>query len=197
MGLTKNQEDLVTQLLTKNINLSGRRIVGADNSQGFQDYVTRYELVNGLLVLKTVDEVYGSAWNGKTEVPTKNAVYDKIEALNLASGIYTPTLFNDLNISASTAYQCQYSRVGSVVTVSGQVDIDPIAAANTQLGISLPIASDLALGSELGGTAFCPAVFGQGGAFTADTGANRAALQFIPTNLANLPYSFVFQYRIN
>lgn len=27
------------------------------------------------------DEAYGSGWNGSTEVPTKNAVYDKIEAL--------------------------------------------------------------------------------------------------------------------
>lgn len=27
------------------------------------------------------DEVYGAGWNGSLEVPTKNAVYDKIETL--------------------------------------------------------------------------------------------------------------------
>ena len=27
------------------------------------------------------DEAYGAGWNGSLEVPTKNAVYDKIEAL--------------------------------------------------------------------------------------------------------------------
>lgn len=31
------------------------------------------------------DEAYGSGWNGSTEVPTKNAIYDKIESLG--SGI--------------------------------------------------------------------------------------------------------------
>lgn len=32
------------------------------------------------------DEAYGSGWNGSTEVPTKNALYDKIETLS-TSGI--------------------------------------------------------------------------------------------------------------
>lgn len=32
-----------------------------------------------------LDEVYSASWDGKTEVPTKNAIYDKIEAL-VASG---------------------------------------------------------------------------------------------------------------
>jgi hypothetical protein len=31
------------------------------------------------------DEAYGSGWNGSTEVPTKNAVYDKIETISSAS----------------------------------------------------------------------------------------------------------------
>ena len=32
------------------------------------------------------DEVYGSGWNGSTQVPTKNAVYDKIESLSGGGG---------------------------------------------------------------------------------------------------------------
>lgn len=31
------------------------------------------------------DEAYGAGWNGSTEVPTKNAIYDKIEALPVLS----------------------------------------------------------------------------------------------------------------
>lgn len=27
------------------------------------------------------DEAYGAGWNGSVEVPTKNAIYDKIETL--------------------------------------------------------------------------------------------------------------------
>jgi len=32
------------------------------------------------------DSAYGIGWDGNTEVPTKNAIYDKIESLSLASG---------------------------------------------------------------------------------------------------------------
>lgn len=32
--------------------------------------------------VSVADEAYGSGWNGSTEVPTKNAVYDKIETLS-------------------------------------------------------------------------------------------------------------------
>lgn len=33
------------------------------------------------------DEAYGAGWNGSLEVPTKNAVYDKIETISAGSGI--------------------------------------------------------------------------------------------------------------
>jgi hypothetical protein len=50
---------------------------------------------------------------------------------DVVSGSYTPTLVNVANLDASTAYSCQYVRVGSVVIVSGQVDVDPTAAADS------------------------------------------------------------------
>lgn len=60
----------------------------------------------------------------------------------LDSGTYTPTLTNLSNISASTAYLCQYLRVGSVVTVSGRVEIDiTTTLASNLLKVSLPISS--------------------------------------------------------
>src|SRR5438552_1367658 len=37
------------------------------------------------------------------------------------SGSYTPRLTNVANLSASTAYTCQWMRVGNTVTVSGKV----------------------------------------------------------------------------
>lgn len=38
------------------------------------------------------DEAYGAGWNGSTEVPTKNAIYDKIETMwgNMAVSTYDP-----------------------------------------------------------------------------------------------------------
>lgn len=71
---------------------------------------------------------------------------------NITSGTYTPTLNNTTNVSASTAYACQYMRVGGVVTVSGMVNIDPTAAGQTVLTMSLPVSSNLANDYELAGT---------------------------------------------
>lgn len=58
------------------------------------------------------------------------------------SGTYIPTLTNTSNISSSTAYACQYSVNGDVVTVSGQVDITTSSAGvSTELRMTLPLTS--------------------------------------------------------
>ena len=124
------------------------------------------------------------------------AIAAAVAALNLASGIYTPTLTSVSNIGASTAYSCQYLRVGTVVTVSGKVDIDPVAAVSTVLGISLPIASNLANANELGGTAFAPGIAGQGAALFADAANDRASIQWIAVDLTNQSWFFQFAYRV-
>jgi hypothetical protein len=151
---------------------------------------------------EVLDELYGGDWNGKIEVPTKNAVYDKIAALfptDPPSGIYTPVLTNVANVAASTAYECQYVRVGNVVTVSGQVDIDPVAGAATcQLGISLPIASNFDGSNRGAGTAFMPAA-GYGGALLADIVNKRMELDApIPAagDVANHSWWFIFSYAV-
>lgn len=119
-----------------------------------------------------------------------------IAALNLASGTYTPTLTGVANIDALTAYSCQYLRVGSVVTVSGRLDADATAGALTSVGISLPIASDLANANELGGTAYCSELAAQGAAIFADAANNRAQMQWVAVDTADRPMFFTFSYRI-
>lgn len=112
------------------------------------------------------------------------------------SGTYTPTLTNVTNLDASTAYSCQYSQVGTVIVVSGKVDLDPTAAGLVQLGISLPIASNLANANECGGVAFASGIAGQGAAILGDATNNRAELDFIAVDTTNQPMYFVFQYRV-
>lgn len=115
----------------------------------------------------------------------------------LASGTYTPTLTNVANLAASTAYQCQYLRVGTVVTVSGKVDVDPtLAATSTQLGISLPIASNLGAAEDCAGTAFSPTIAGQGAAILGDAANNRAQMEWISGDITNQPMYFTFSYEI-
>src|SRR3989304_507028 len=65
-------------------------------------------------------------------------------AERLSSGVYPPTLTNTTNIAASTAYECQWMRIDSVITVSGKFDVDPTTAATVcVLGLSLPGASNM------------------------------------------------------
>lgn len=114
----------------------------------------------------------------------------------LVSGTYTPTLFNVANVAASTAYQCQYLQIGTVVSVSGKVDVDPTAAASTQLGISLPIASNLGAQEDCAGTAAASGIAGMVAAIRGDAANNRAELVYVAVDLTNQPMYFTFTYEI-
>lgn len=115
--------------------------------------------------------------------------------LNISSGTYTPTLTNSTNVAASTAYLCQYLRVGSVVTVSGRVDIDPTSTGDTQLGLSLPIASNLGNIQDLGGTLAATTTANFGGIY-GDATNDRALIRFPAVTTANIGFHFIFSYRI-
>lgn len=115
---------------------------------------------------------------------------------DVAASVYTPGLTNVTNVAASTAYACQYARVGTTVTVSGLVDIDPTAAGATELGITLPVASNFTAIEQCAGTAASPAVAGLSAAIRADVANDRAALQFVAVDTANRTFSFSFTYRI-
>lgn len=73
--------------------------------------------------VQVMDEVYGAGWNGSLEVPTKNAVYDKIETIVGGSGI---------------------TRVSSVITANTTggttTNTDYVYIANAGLTFTLPTA---------------------------------------------------------
>lgn len=118
-------------------------------------------------------------------------------ANTLTSGTYTPTLTNNANLTASTAYACQYMRVKNVVTVSGKVDVTPtLAATDTKLFISLPIASTLSAEENCGGTAQSKNIAGQGAAILADIVGNQALMEWKATDITNQPMYFSFTYLI-
>ncbi len=112
------------------------------------------------------------------------------------SGTYTPTLTNVANLSASTTYKAQYMRVGSVVTVSGRVDANSVASSLSQLGISLPIASNFGAIEECGGVASSPGTTQASASISADITSNRAEMQWLPVDLGNLVFGFTFTYRV-
>lgn len=117
---------------------------------------------------------------------------------NIASGTYTPTLFNTTNVSASIPRLCQWLRVGSTVTVSGRFDITPTATATTTtvLGISIPVASNFSNNANLGGAGsvaeapFAPCLF------VGDTTNFRASMQYYATQSGSKGAWFTFTYQI-
>lgn len=124
-----------------------------------------------------------------------------IAAANLLSGSYTPTLFNSVNISSSSAHVCYYVKVGTQVIVYGTVNIDPTSASSfTELGISLPIPSTLSLANQLAGTGSTFTSASPGcytGQILGDTSNARASLGFTTiTDVLNNNWSFSFSYPI-
>jgi len=111
------------------------------------------------------------------------------------SGTYTPTITGVANVDATTAYQCQYMRVGNVVTVSGRVDVDCTSAAvTTSVGISLPVASNFGGSDDCAGTG---ANAGTSAAYVgSDAANNRAQMSFTAPTTGNQPYYFIFTYLI-
>jgi len=117
------------------------------------------------------------------------------------SGTYTPTLTNGSNVAASTPRACQYLRVGNTVTISGQLDVDPTAAAatGTEIGISLPIASDFANSFQCGGAGSSgDQVSGTAESMriSADSTNNRAAMAWLSQTTSNHTVYFTFTYLI-
>jgi hypothetical protein len=111
-------------------------------------------------------------------------------------GIYTPSLTNGVNVAASTAFQAQWTRIGGAVTVSGKFNCDPVSAnTRTDVGISLPVASNFGDEEDCGGTVGCRTFEGSG-LVVAQTAQDIAATQFFPTSTSNAAWGFIFMYQI-
>ncbi len=158
------------------------------------DTVTYAKMQNVSAASRILGRESGSTGDVEELVPGANIISST--NINLASNVYTPTLFNETNVAASTAFVLQWMRVGLVVTVSGKVSVDPTAAGQVQLGISLPIASNFANPEECGGAAAAPTIASQSAAIYADATNNRARMEWIAIDITNQPMFFSFTYQI-
>lgn len=119
--------------------------------------------------------------------------------LGLQASTYTPTLTNVGGITSSSSGVFQYMAIDGVVTVSGRVTIDPTGAgggANVDLGISLPIASNLASADQCCGTGVSPGVASQCGAIIGSAANDRAQYQFVSTTGSNQVHYITFTYLV-
>jgi hypothetical protein len=119
-----------------------------------------------------------------------------LATLGVVSGTYTPTLFNTTNMAASTAYITLYLRVNDRVIVSGRADVDPTANATpTTLGVSLPVASNLASSLDLMGVATSGQIT-ETCFIDGDTANDRGQISFVSTSLSVHVLGFIFMYRV-
>jgi hypothetical protein len=70
----------------------------------------------------------------------------------VGSGTYTPTATLTTNVQTAVPSVMQWLRVGNVVTVSGQININPTATGAVEVQITLPIASNLTGFGSVAGT---------------------------------------------
>lgn len=110
--------------------------------------------------------------------------------------LYTPTLTGRLNVASSTANaQTQYKKDGNTVTVYGQVTVTPSASGDTQLGISLPVASNFTATQDCSGVAAEGFAVGAARIF-GDAAHDEATLEFSAPDAAARVFSFSFQYQV-
>jgi hypothetical protein len=120
-------------------------------------------------------------------------------AVDNTTQTYTPLLSPAVNVTSVTAFPCHFFRVGNIVSVSGQMIIQPSAGPNvfTVLQMTLPITTAFVAQEQLAGTGCAPAGIGCAAALGAISGADRANFMFTTgTDLTALAWLFSFTYQV-
>lgn len=123
---------------------------------------------------------------------TDASTYD----LRTLSGTYTPTLTGVANVASTTAFACQYMRVGDIVTVSGKITVDPTASGLTRVRISIPIASNFSAEENAAGTGASSSNAGESGALKADSTNDAVEFRFTTSDTGPNSYMIHFTYQI-
>lgn len=115
----------------------------------------------------------------------------------ISCGTFSSSITNVNNIDNSSAFDCQYMRVGNTVTFSGRFDADATAAGAAALRISLPIASDFLAITQAGGTgATVGAITSEFAQLSASIVNNDILVQWIAIDTGNQTWSFTVTYQI-
>lgn len=119
-----------------------------------------------------------------------------IPASASSSGNYTATLTNGTNVASSSFLSAHYYRTGSHVTVYIKISIDPTGVGATDLGISLPVASNFTAGGQLIGLGNCTSIAAQAGTLDSDTTNDRANFVYTATDINSQVFYISFSYEI-
>ena len=116
----------------------------------------------------------------------------------LTSGVYSPSIVAFANVDSSpTLTQAQYSRVGSVITVSGRFTADPtLTATTTSFDFSLPITTTIGTQQDVAGTAFCGNIVSMGAEITGVVSSVAARAFWKSSDVTSQTWSYTFTYEV-
>lgn len=112
--------------------------------------------INGLIRVNS-DSTTAELKMNNTWYPLATRDWVRSNSINssyIKSGTYTPTLTGDANVDGTpTLLHATYTQIGNIVTCYVTMSIDPTAnTTQTQVGITLPIASNFINVNDLSGT---------------------------------------------
>ena len=114
-----------------------------------------------------------------------------------SSGIYTPTATDITNIASSTTHQSNWSRVGNIVTVAGAVTITTNANGLTQLGISLPVASNFTTIYDASGNVIATGATTHSGVVYSNVANDYVVIEFRHNGTVGADdFRFTFSYQV-
>lgn len=208
-GTHAGKYGVISDNVCQNANTSGSTSVDGGSAISVTDASEYIEVVNNI-VRGSTHRYAVHLGVGTSNIDVKGECYiagvdgDILNQATLRStnklpgaNLYQPTMTAVANISSANGYtDTMYKRSGNIVQVYGRMDLTPTAAGSTatQLGISLPIASNFTATSDASGTA--STVFGITAGIYADTVNDRVILAFQSPNTTVNIFSFHFQYRV-
>lgn len=116
-------------------------------------------------------------------------------AVPIAWGTYTPTATLTTNVDAATPAESLYVRVGTIVLGGGYISIDPTAASNIEVQVTLPVASNFS-GAENAVGVLQSGASSSGNRVFADTTTDRLRLLGVATGTSNATWVYLYAYKV-
>ena len=137
-----------------------------------------------------------AAGTNNTQIAT-TAYVDRLGGGTITSGRYDGLITGGTNVGGTsyTVNGAHYKRIGNEVTVTGRCSLTTTASGSSIFYVDLPIASNLAVGVDLLGSATADAN-SSNLVIYADTGSDRALVEFTAAAAASMEVYYNFTYTI-
>lgn len=110
---------------------------------------------------------------------------------------FAPVVSAETNLAGTTMSTVKWSRVGNIVTMSGQFTADPtLTATPTSFEFTLPVGSNIAAANDLSGTAVCGNIAGMCAELDGSVANDTAVVQWVASDPNANTWSWTAQYEV-